>query len=472
MKYRFTIKPRPHQRRGLRFLLENRGGGLQVPMRWGKTKVAVDFANIMSKLEGVKRVLVVCPFNVMGVWPDQIEANTPDDCDVEWMIVNYQAVYDRQYGKGREWSPVPSQELWDWNADLIVVDESHNLGNPTGVTSRMVYELARHARFRLLMTGTMFHRKPFFVFGQAKIYDPSIFGTSFSAFKQMIAVMGGYGGYEVIRYQNLDWMMEKMRSWVYIEDYVEGEPSVTNVIPFELTGDNRLAYLTMEKDSIIHVKGEKVVSPIVLSRHLRCQQIAGGWVKTETKYRRVGNDLLRVGRGRLQDYWDGDVPKVVVGCQFTPEIADVARAAQEVGFRPIMYHGGITGPTRQNRIRDFQNCDDRVIFVAQMQAAKEGIDLSAADTMLFWSLSPSYVTHDQFSRRIEKYRETRTLMYDYLIPVGTRTEVTYEALQEKEDVAHWLPRNPGRVEAITSKIEETDDNRRRTGRRGKVHTRG
>jgi urease accessory protein UreH len=95
------------------------------------------------------------------------------------------------------------------------------------------------------------------------------------------------------------------------------------------------------------------------------------------------------------------------------------------------------------------------MLIAQMQTLKEGVDLSAADTMLLWSLSESYVTHEQFTSRIKLYDDDRTLMYDYLIPEGTRTEVTYEALGEKKDVARFMATDPKRVERITSKLKET-----------------
>jgi hypothetical protein len=36
--YRFKTRPYPHQVRALKFLLHHRGGGLQVPMRWGLSK--------------------------------------------------------------------------------------------------------------------------------------------------------------------------------------------------------------------------------------------------------------------------------------------------------------------------------------------------------------------------------------------------------------------------------------------------
>jgi hypothetical protein len=470
VKYRFATKPRPYQKPALKFLLRNRGGGLQVPMRWGKTKVAVDFANAMHLMEGVKRVLVVGPISSLGVWPQQIEEHTPPGFDLDWMVVNYESVYDRLYGKRRQWTPVPSPELHDFDADLVIVDESHNLGNPNAVSSRMTYGLCQQARFRLLMTGTMFHRKPFFVFGQAKLYDPAIFGTSFTAFKHMVAVFGGYGGYEVLRYQNLDWMMDKMKQWVWIEDYVPPGDPVVNELRFELTGPGLRRYLTMEHESILTLRGQTVVSPIVLSRHLRCQMIAGGWLKAESgKYLRAGDDAFRVGQDRLREYAEQGIEKVVIGCRFVPELKDAAVAAQSAGFKPILLHGRVDKDDRVNRIRHFQKINRPAAFVAQLQTAKESIDLSAADTMLFWSLSESFVTHDQFSRRIEKYEDERTLMYDYLIPNGTRTEVTYESLNEKEDVARFIAKDPKRVEMITAKLQEDtredEDDHRSRGRR-------
>ena len=453
MKYHFVVPPRPHQRKALSFLLKNRGGGLQVPMRWGKTATAIHFANCLHLLEGVQRVLVVCPISALGVWPDQIEKFTPPDIKLEWRIVNFEQTYKRKYtGHGRSWRSVPNQELADFHADLLIVDESHNIGNPTTVSSKCVYDLARRCKFRLIMTGTMFHRKPFFVFGQARVFDPSLFGDAWNVFKRRITIFGGYGGYEVVRYINLDWMMDKLRPWVYMEEYVPPGKPVVNELWFDLTGKGLDFYLEMEKESIIEVKGEHVVSSIPLTKHLRLQQIAGGWVRTGSgKYRRVGDDALRVANDRFREYYEQGITKVVVGCRFIPEIADLARAAAQHGFRPILMHGAVKKELRPERIKDFQTTDDAVMFICQINTAKEGIDLSAADVMMLYSLSESFVSHDQFVRRIERYNDDRTLMYDYVLSRGTRAQVSYEALKLKQDVARFIIKNPHRVEEITQR---------------------
>jgi hypothetical protein len=48
-----------------------------VPMRYGKTKVAIDFAGAMYFLERVRRVLVICPLDVIGVWEDELFKHGP-----------------------------------------------------------------------------------------------------------------------------------------------------------------------------------------------------------------------------------------------------------------------------------------------------------------------------------------------------------------------------------------------------------
>jgi SNF2 family DNA or RNA helicase len=457
LKYQYKTKPRPHQHRALKRLVKQRGGGLQVPMRWGKTKTAIDFAACMHLLEGARRVLVIAPIDALGVWEDEIPKHLPDDIPLEWKMVNFESTFKRYYPEkgSRRWVAMDNHELIDFDADIVIVDEAHRIGNPSTLQSKKVYDLGRRARFRLLMTGTMFHRKPFYVFGQAKFWDPGLFGTHFSAFKNRIAIFGGHGGHEVLRYINLKWVMKRMKTFVVIEPYVPGEPPQVNVIRYHLTGRGLKAYADMEKKSVVQAGDVTVTSVIVLSRHLRCSQIAGGWLKLpDGRYRRVGSDQVRVAEARFQHYADEGILKVVVGCRFLPELRDAALAAKKAGFRVIMFHGGVPrGAERKRRIKDFQDTKDKVAFIAQLATARESIDLSAADTMMIYSISESYVIHDQFIRRIEKYQEKRTLQYDYLIAHGTRQEVNYEAMQLKKDVAQLLTENPKRVEQITSKLK-------------------
>ena len=422
-----------------------------MPMRWGKTKVAIDWVNCLSLIEGRElRCLVVCPLSVTSVWPDEILKHTPDEygTNVLWRVINFEQLWTRRR-VGDTVVALDNRGLMEFAPDVVIIDESHRIGNPSTLACRNACKIGQRARYRLIMTGTMFHRKPFYVFGQAKFYDPSIFGSAFGPFKKKIAVFGGYGGYEVLRYTNLKWMMKQMKTFTYIERYVPPRDTAVNVMRFDLTGRNLAAYVMMERESMVKGEDWTVVSPIVLSRHLRCQQIAGGWLKYEGTYRRVGRDKKAMALDRFRDYEAQGIQKIVVGCRFVPELADVADIARQCGYKVVLMHGGTTD--RGRRIRYFRDTPDPCVFVAQIGTGAEGIDLSAADTMMFYSLSESFLTHDQFSRRIEKFEDTRVLQYDYVIARGTRDEVTFEALQLKQDVARFIVDHPARVERITAR---------------------
>jgi superfamily II DNA or RNA helicase len=473
--YKYKTTPYPHQVRALRKLLRNRGGGLQVQMRWGKSKVAIDFAGAMHLLEGIQRVLVICPLSVVGVWEDEIKkhsdnwiftdypppssfwrqagsplGNLPQEF-IEWKIVNFHRVFDRYRNEDGTWYPIPNQELHDYKPDLVIVDESHHIGTPGSEISKQTYLLGKSAKYRVILTGTMFHRKPQYVFGQFKFLDSSIFGTAFKPFKDRIMVMGGYGDYEVLRYINLKWMMSKIKPRVYISKYVPPRNAVTNVLHYHLDGRNLAYYAEMEKESMITVGGEQVISPIVLSRHLRAQMICGGWIKTETRYRRVGDSKKRIATERINEYAEQDITHFVVGCRFIPELRDVYDICHKAGYDVVLFHGGLSKDERTARIKRFQDSTQPTVFVAQVASAKEGISLSRASVMMFYSLPESFLDFDQFRSRIIEYGNDKTLMYDILVAWSTREEVTWEALKLKQDVAQFIVKHPRRVEEITAK---------------------
>lgn len=431
----------------------------------------VNFAAAMYLKHEVRRVLIVTVTSGLGVWENQISEHCPvpwstaiyggtpkfskrheTDC-LEFLIVNFQNLYSRAREKNsREWLPATNNLLHDFNADLMAVDESHHIGNPSAVQSVEACRLGRKAKFRVIMTGSPFHRKPFFVFGQMKFYDDgAALGSSYQQYKRRVAVMGGYGGYEVLRYRNLRWMVNQLKPHVYMEKYVPPRNAVTNLLTFDLTGIGLDCYYKMLQTGVVTDGAEKSMAPIVLTKHLRLQQICGGFLRFEGAWKKIGTDKLDLCSDRLNEYREQGIDKAVIGCRFLPELAAVARIAHKLGFLPILFHGGVPkGDERARRISLFQDTTHPTVFVSQIAASKESIDLSAASVMMHYSLTESYVDHDQFSKRIEKYEETRTLMYDFLIGNGTRDSVTLAALEEKRDVADFIVSHPERVEALAT----------------------
>lgn len=487
MKYKFKTVPRPHQRRALVHLLRTTkekpalGGGLQVKMRYGKSKIAVDFACAVNLKHGWRRVLVVTVISGLGVWERELTKHCPrpwvlvdrageviasglglkmyDDAEpLIFRVVNFESTYDRVYYDGRAWVPQePAADLEHFAPEVVIVDEGHHIGNPQTSAFKSIHRLGLTARCRVIMSGTSFHRKPFYVFGQAKFYDDGAsLGSSFDQFKRRIAVFGGAGGYEVLYYQDLDWMMDSIKPWMFIGEELPTLAPVINVLPFHLTGRNLDLYARMEEHSIVRLpNGTEVTADFPMTRHLKLQMMASGWIKDEDgRYHRIGRAKRDFVRDRFRMYKDNDIFKVVVGCRFLPELRDARDLARAAGFVPYVLHGKVKkGAARDRLVDGFQTTKKPAMFVTQVKAAREAIDLSAADTMMHYGLSESYVDHDQFSNRIYLYGLDRTLMHDFPLAVGTRDEVTYEALTLKKDVADLLAHDPEKVMEITNRLK-------------------
>lgn len=71
-----------------------------------------------------------------------------------------------------------------------------------------------------------------------------------------------------------------------------------------------------------------------------------------------------------------------------------------------------------------------------------GIDLSAADTCLFYTLTESLLHKEQADARIRLHGDKRALTYYYFLPEGTVLEAMYHALHEKMDMTDYILKHP------------------------------
>ena len=70
--------------------------------------------------------------------------------------------------------------------------------------------IARAARYKLALTGTPITNSPLDVYGIYRALDPSIFGTSFFAFRNRYAIMGGWENKQVVGYQRVEELAAKI----------------------------------------------------------------------------------------------------------------------------------------------------------------------------------------------------------------------------------------------------------------------
>ena len=93
---------------------------------------------------------------------------------------------------------------------------------------------------------------------------------------------------------------------------------------------------------------------------------------------------------------------------------------------------------RAEEIRRFQEDPECRIFIGQIAAAGLGITLTAASTMVFYSLDYSMSNFEQAKARIHRVSQKNDCLYIYLVAKGTVDRKVLRALRGKVDLARML----------------------------------
>lgn len=449
MRYRFKTRPYKHQVRAIRKALRslNREGwaALFMPMRSGKTKAAIDLMCILQLKYGIDRVVIVAPLSVLGVWRNQIRIHKPDGFKFRIILVNYEMVYARDTYDDGTWEPTKRKELYKFKPQIIIVDESHKIGDPGAAQSKHLYYLQRRFPdcYKIIMTGTPFHRKPHKTYGQFRFANEAIFPMTYGKFKKKVSRWGGYGGFQYLGAKNEKWFLKRISSGTFMMKTLPYVKPQHEVVPYELE-ESLPAYISMANDSIADLgNGSIVEAPIALTRALRLSQLCGGRLRdSEGTLVRVGQEKRRAFAGLVDQFVENEVDHFVVFHRFVPEMVDSIKECRDAGYHVYLMWGETPRDLREQRIAAFDENPGRAVFISQVSTGALGIDLSSSAVAVFYSLPESLVDYDQVCARIKKWKDRRTLTYYYLTGRGTIEEPHLSALHANLSLIDALERDP------------------------------
>ena len=221
-------------------------------------------------------------------------------------------------------------------------------------------------------------------------------------------------------------------------------PETTDVIrQIELEPAALRIYRGLVKESYAELTGGEQGAPVavtatnILTRLLRLSQLTGGF---------LGNDetaaVEQVSAAKLsalEDILDGAVAegkKLVIIARFIPEIKAICKLLEKRGLG----YSCITGEVkdRNEQVARFQKEPEVMAFVGQIATAGLGITLTAASTMVFYSLDYSMSNFEQTKARIHRVGQRMPCTYLYLVARGTVDEKVLAALESKADLARTL----------------------------------
>lgn len=446
------VQPYEHQIRAFEFCRRLDHSALLMEQGTGKTLVAIALLGHWWKTEGLQRALIVAPKSVMPEWERQFEEladfsyrlmlltgsledrkdmlkNWPEGPGIQVAVINYEAT----------WRMI--DELGDWAPQIVITDESQKIKNIKAQQTKAVTALGKTAKHRLILTGTPVTQSPLDFFAQYKFLDPRIFGTSFTNFRSRYAIMGGYGGYQVMGYRNLEELASKAHSIAFRvtkEECLDLPETIDQFVYADLEAEAKNLYQTLRKEAIIKFSDtEQVTAPIVLTELLRLQQIAGGFISTsENSYKQVSQAKLQVARELLEEMKAAN-KKVVIFARFVPEVGALAKIAQDLGMKTFSLTGETSMEARQQALKDFQ-LGDLQVFIAQVATGGVGITLTAADTAIFYSTDFSLANYEQAKARLHRIGQKNSVVYIHIMAKGTIDEEVMRRLADKQDLANLV----------------------------------
>ena len=428
----------------------SRGVALLMEMGTGKSLVALAVAGCLYQLGHVYRVLIVAPLSVLSVWEEEftkfaafpysmavLKGTTEKKKrqieelparGVQIVVVNYESAWRLE------------ESLLKYDADLVICDEGHKLKEGRSRQSKGMHAIGDKARFRMLLTGTLITNRELDVWSQYRFLNQDVFGKSFYTFRNRYFYMTGYGNHTPVFRQSMtgDFLsrMHSIAFRVTKEECLDLPDFTDEIRTIDLEPEAQKLYRQIEQESYAELQKGEVTATNVLTRLLRLLQITGGHVTDDDGTTRT---VSRAKLSALEDIIDtaqAEGQKLVIMARFTAELDEIEALLTQKDITFSSVRGGVKD--RGDQVSRFQSDPGCTVFVGQIQAAGMGLTLTAASTMVFYSIDYSYATHDQCKARIHRAGQKNFCTYIYLCAKGTVDRRVIQALRDKQDLARAL----------------------------------
>lgn len=488
----FKTNPFFHQLREFEYSAELKRRAILWQMRTGKSKLIVDTACWLHRLEEIAAIIVIAPNGVHENWIDrELPAHNWDTTDILTLAWRTSIAgskgearvraYERQSWKEQHdafWMKVKlmlKAEQLTWFAlasetvtrkdvrnlvarivrmkkgkILLVVDESDDFGAPSSKKTMMIRALANKCSHRRVLTGTVVENSPLRAYSQYELLGFHTLGfENFEDFKEAYAeyetkkTRGGRQYPKLVQYVNLDDLKLRMAEYssVVLRSDVEDMPDL-NRVPrhIELTDQQKGAYRDLIDSTILEI-GDTEIS---LGEHppglVKFQQIVSGYLVDE-----FGDEhTIPGGNPRLDaliDEVERTQGRTVIWCAFRRDMDQVVAALKAAGRKVLEYHGRSSDTEKALARKEFapgkvSKYDD---LVGHPKSGGRGLNLSGADKIIWYSHTPDAVVRFQADERATEVGGQNVPVVDFRAP-GVDEYILDEILLPKAETAEDVAR--------------------------------
>lgn len=454
--FMFKTKPFEHQIDGFNFGLQNDKWLLGDEQGLGKTKQVIDIAIAKKLQNGYKHCLIVCGVNgLKWNWRNEIKTHSNetgyilgqraksekirigsnkekledlvniDSIDSYFLITNVETLRD---------SAIADRlDLYCRQGviSMVAIDEVHKCKNPTSQQGKGILKL--NPECKIAMTGTPLMNTPLDLYIILKWlgYEKH----AFYSFKNHHCIMGGFGGYQVTGYKNLDELQERLNEIMlrrlkkdvldlpeklFIDEYVEMTPKQAQIY--------KEATMAI-KANIDNIK----MSSNPLAELIRMRQ-ATGYTGILSSSIQESAKLDRMEELVEEALANGK--KVVIFSNWT-QMTNVIESRLSK-YSPDCITGETNDGIRQLIVNDFQTKDNHNIIIGTIGAMGTGLTLTAGTVEIFMDEPWTMATKEQAIDRCHRVGTTENITIYTLMCKDTIDERIHEIVEKKGMMAEAM----------------------------------
>lgn len=443
-------------------------------MRTGKTKLIIDQSSYLFCENKIDGLIVFAPNGVHSNW-------TMRELPVHgWDCVDYNAFY-YSHPKRNERQPefkdcmesilgtrmgilsinIEALQYKECKAHIVrwmkryprfmlVVDESHKFGTPGSKRTQRMRGLAKRAEYNRILTGSVIDNSPLKAFSQYELLKPGCLGfKTYDPFKDFYAkyedgYMGARTYPKLVGYKNLPDLrgrMAKFSSLVRRSD-CEDLPDLTFApVYLEMTSKQLEAYNQAIDElmvEIINAPGaiEDVAIEILEGGplNMKLRSIASGFIK-DTETGKVYELVKPEDNPKiiaLLDMLEENDEKLIVWCNFRYDIETLMKVFKKKKIKAVQYYGGVKEDEKNQAIDSFKSDPSVRVFVGQPVSAGEGLNLSEATGMVWYSHTYDATVRNQANERATEVGGESVWLSDFIFPGLIETRIIENLIAKGE----------------------------------------
>ena len=445
--YLSRTKPFEHQMESFNYALTHNKFLLGDEQGLGKTKQALDIA--VARKHKMRHCLIVCGVNnLKWNWYKEVEIHTNEKAhilgsrvnrkgktvigssaerladlkqihDEYFLITNIETLRDKS---------IQSQIKKMCNDGIIgmtIIDEIHKCKNSQSKQGKAIHCCCSY--YRLALTGTPLMNNPVDLYNVLKWLE--VENHSLTYFKNLYCEMGGFGGYEIIGYKNLDQLENSLNKNMLRrrkEEVLDLPPKIYTDELLDLDSSQNKLYRDVT-NQIIEDIDRIMLLPNPLTELIRLRQV------TSNPNILTSKNITNVKYDRIVDILESTTDKIIIFSNWTKVINPLYIKLSSLGYNPALVTGESKDPILE--MNKFQSDNTCKVILGTTPALGTGYTLTEANTVIFIDEPWSKAIKDQAEDRCHRIGTKGTVNIITLICKDTIDERIHQIIKDKGELS-------------------------------------